>query len=181
MTSIVEPEFSHSVDLLAGPVKGKKFHLAADEETCAKVASRLGIPAVKNLEGDLALHVSRTEINVKGVLKATLIRECVASLEEMTETIDEEFDTMFLRQGGDSARFKETDEESWDGEEVPPEIHDADSFDLGEFLVQQLALAMEAFPRKPGAASLTDSYGGADNVSPFAILREKVEKPDENQ
>jgi hypothetical protein len=68
-----------------------------------------------------------------------------------------------------------------DSEEEGPEIHTGDHFDLGEFLVQQLSLAMDPFPRKPGAESLVETYGRGADISPFAALREKIEKSDENQ
>ena len=52
-----------------------------------------------------------------------------------------------------------------------PEYHGGDMLDLGEMLVQQLSLAMAAFPRKEGAESLAEAYAPPENTSPFAALK----------
>lgn len=176
-----ETEFSYRIDLNALPRAGKSFSLSAPEHIRAKVANRLGAPSVEKLEGDAALSATRTKISLSGVLRASLTRECVASLEPMAENIEEEFDVTFLRQPDTQPTDGPANDESWDSEEDAPEIHYGDHFDLGEFLVQQVSLAMDPFPRKPGAESLVETYGSVGNVSPFAALREKIQKSDENQ
>lgn len=183
MAQTPEPEFSRIIDLTSPPRGEKAIRLSAKEGERAKVAKRLGVPAVKKLDGDLTLTASKAEVAVSGVLNASLVRECVASLEEMTEEVEEAFDVVFLRQveADIGAPAGSGDDDSWDGEEVPPAVHEGDSFDAGEFLVQQLALAMDPFPRKAGAKSLADEYGSGGNVSPFADLGEKLKKRDENQ
>lgn len=183
MTQTSTAEFSHEVDLTSLSRGEKRVRLTASKEECAKIAARLGVIAVDELNGELTLKATKVEITIRGHMRARLIRECVASLEEMDEEISEDFDVTFLRQADEHAFSSEdaSDDASWDGEEVPPEIHEGDHFDLGEFLVQQLALAMDPFPRKPGAVSLAEAYGGGGKVSPFSGLREKLEKRDENQ
>lgn len=183
MAQTPEPEFSHVVDLTSSPRGEKTIRLSANEGERAKIAKRLGVPAVEKLEGEAALTASKAEITVSGAFTATLIRECVASLEEMREEIGEDFEAVFLRLADEDAVSSAGggDDEIWDGEEVPPEVHEGDSFDAGEFLVQQLALAMDPFPRKPEAKSLADEYGSGGNLSPFAELGEKLKKSDENQ
>ncbi len=174
------PEFSHSLELGAAMRGIKHFRLTANDAERVAVAVRLGVDAVASLDGELTVSVSKARIIVKGVLKASLARECVASLEPITEIIDEAFDVEFLRQEP-ADRAVEASEDEWDGADIPPEAHEGDDFDMGEFLVQQLALAMDPFPRKPGAASLAEKYGRIGEISPFAVLQEKFKKRDENQ
>ena len=164
-----QTEFSHAVDLRDLRGAPGAFDLAASPSQCALIAKRLGVPGVSRLEGRVTLKVSKTEIIASGVLKADLTRECVASLEEMAETVEDAFEVGFLRAAPSEAP-EEDEAEDWDA----PEVHEGDIFDLGEFLTQQLALAMEPFPRKPGAVSLAERYGEDKPVSPFADLASKI-------
>ena len=165
------PEFSLEVDLGALGRTGKTFRLSADDEARVRIARRLKIPAVQRLEGEIALAASKTAVTAKGTVRATLTRECVSSLEEMTEEVDDAFEVEFPRAAPEEAVGGE-DADIWN----EPEIHEGDSFDAGELLVQQLSLAMDPFPRKPGAASLAEAYGRDADASPFADLRGKLGK-----
>ena len=162
-------EFSMPVDLGALGRGGRRFRLSADDAARARIARRLGIPAVQRLEGDIALDASKTGIVAKGMVRAALTRECVSSLEEMTEEVDDAFEVEFLRAAPEEA---DEDVDIW----TAPEVHEGDSFDVGELLVQQLSLAMDPFPRKDGAASLAAQYGRDGEASPFAALRGKLGK-----
>lgn len=162
------PEFSVIADLQAIGRHVKKFHLEPDEAARKKIAKRLGVPSVERLEGDVSVRAGKTDILIEGLLRATLVRECVSSLEEMTEEIDEGFEISFLRQEPEDSGDEEAEE--------PPEIHEDDTLDLGELLVQQLSLAMDPFPRKQGAQSLADEYGRAEADSPFRDLKGMFDK-----
>lgn len=167
------PEFSMEIDLAEIGKGDKRYKLVAGEEERRKVAARLKIPSVDKLEGEARLKVTKTDILVEGEVRASLIRECVASLEQMAEEVREPFDLHFTRQAPED-----------DGEEADldaPEVHEGDTIDLGEILVQQLALAMDPFPRKEGAKSLAEAYGGEALASPFAALKDAFKKTDENQ
>jgi len=175
------PEFSAPQDVRALCGRSKRFRLEADAPARARIAARLRVPAVERLEGDVELAVTKAEIRATGVLRAALTRECVASLEEMTETVEDPFDVVFLRarpdagaaaSGGETDAGTEQAAEDWDA----PEVHEEDVFDLGEFLTQQLSLAMDPFPRKPGAESLAARYGEDGPVSPFADLAARIEE-----
>lgn len=163
-------EFSVPVDLRSAGLTEKRFELSANAQECALIAKRLGIPAVGKLEGEVSLTASKTEIKASGMLRAELTRECVASLEEMAETIDEPFEVVFARApAGTEPESLEEQLEDLDA----PDMHIGEVFDVGEFLTQQLALAMDPFPRKPGAQSLADQYGEDKPISPFAALAEQ--------
>lgn len=172
---IVDPEFNVPANLEELGRNGKVFHLSADENVRKKIAVRLKIPSVEQLEGTVRLSATKTAINAKGDLRAVLTRECVSSLELMSETVEESFDITFSR--GEASSMNEGDEADWEA----AEIHDGDIFDLGELLVQQLSLSMTAFPRKIGAPSLADQYGNDDEAPAFAILKGVLQKSEQNQ
>jgi uncharacterized metal-binding protein YceD (DUF177 family) len=106
------------------------------------------------------------EIAADGHLKAKVQRECVVSLELFVEDIDEKFHVRFVPEGSES---EDDDPESAD--EVP---YAGTVIDLGEAAVEQLALALDPYPRKTGAvlpAELLDEPSG-----PFAALSRLARK-----
>ena len=169
------PEFSMEVDL--GEIgKGEKnFRLSAGEEERRKIAVRLKIPAVDMFEGDIRLRATKSDIFVAGHVRAQLTRECVASLELMREDVAEPFEIHFIRQADDEIDAAE------EADIDAPELHDGETIDIGELLVQQLALAMDPFPRIEGASSLSEAHGGEGDISPFAALRGAFKKSDAHQ
>lgn len=155
------PEFSHVIDLDDVPRLGRRFHLCADENTCARVAERLSLPAIAELDAIFHVTVTTKRIEIKGDIGATLTRICVASLDEMVERIDESVDAVFYRQGDQQPASEFS---PFDG------VHEDVNFDLGEFFVQHVSLAMADYPRKPDGPSLLNEYGKTSEASPFAEL-----------
>ncbi len=50
----------------------------------------------------------------------------------------------------------------------PPDVLEGDKIDLGAYVVEDLSLAIDPFPRKPGAAFEAPDTGA--EISPFAVL-----------
>ena len=167
-------EFSHQIMLDDLPKGGRHFKLEASEQERSAAASRLGVLAVDALGGEIKVVASRKRFDLSGRVVARLRRECVASLEEIEEAIDETFEVSYLRK---SAEEFEDEEISLD----TPEFHDEPQFDLGDFLVQQVSLAMDPFPRKAGVKSLAVEFGEDSELSPFAQALEEARKNEENQ
>lgn len=170
------PEFSLEVSLSKLPKGGRQYALAPTVVERSQIASRLGVPSVDELTGTLHIAATSATIEIKGVIVARLQRECVASLEAMTEVIDEPVDSIIERGRDGEALDVEPEEDR-----IPREIHEGDNFDLGEFFVQQLSLAMQAYPRKSGAVSLAERYGAAPESSPFDALKTVFKKDKSNQ
>ena len=65
-----------------------------------------------------------------------------------------------------------------DGDAEPVEPLDDGMIDIGEAVAQQLSLALDPFPRAPGAVldEETDLSDGSPRESPFAALA-KLHKP----
>lgn len=163
------PEWSFEINVSSLPRDGRRVALQADETIRAAIAARFGVEAVNALSGEATIASRDAVIAVEGAVKAAVLRTCVASLETFTEDIDEPFQIEFSRE-----RAPEPAEEEMEIE--GPEPLEGDVLDIAEIFVQQVSLAMAAFPRKPGAESLAQAFGGGDPASPFADLREKLEK-----
>lgn len=169
------PEFSVEIVLDDLPKGGRHFVLKANEVERAAVATRLGVLAVELFSGDLRVTATKLRFAVRGNVVARLKRECVVSLEEITEEVGEPFEVDFVRR---SATQEADDEEiSLDS----PEIHSDPKFDIGELLVQQLSLAMAPFPKKQGASGLTAEFATQEETSAFAQALARAAKNEENQ
>ena len=99
-----------------------------------------------------------------GQLRARLRQCCVITMEDFDTEIAEDFEIRFVPEGMEA---EEIDLDAPD--EIP---YAGATIDLGEAAVEQLALCLDPFPKKPGAA-LPEA---ADDVSahPFAALVRKL-------
>lgn len=150
------------------PPQGLDIEIEAGPLERAAIATRLAVPNVIRLKGAFALALTARGVDVDATMDAAVTRECVASLEPFEEPIFETFRLSFVREGAPPAEV-EIDEET-------PEPLEGDAIDLGEILIQQLSLAMDPYPRKPGARSLATEYAPEAKVSPFAGLKAALEK-----
>jgi hypothetical protein len=126
---------------------GLDCDISANPAECRAIAVRLDVPAVLGFA--CHFHLTRTqegrggEILAEGRLRATLLRVCVISLDEFEATIEHRFRVRFVPAGTESS---EIDPEAED--ELP---YSHVSIDLGEAAVEELALNLDPYPRKPGA------------------------------
>jgi len=156
------PELSRVIEVSRIPVTGSAERIIADSTERALVARRLGLPAVRSLTADLMLTRWHGEgVKVAGRFDAEVEQVCVVTLDPFPATVSDTIERYFLP----NARAAE------------PEA-DIDSFadgviELGEAVVESLSLALDPYPRKPGAEfhGVEDGPGSAEPVSsPFAVL-----------
>jgi Large ribosomal RNA subunit accumulation protein YceD len=152
--------------------------ITAGEEECAALAGRFGLVALDRLAAKLTLRrIGRgPAVRLEGRLVADVVQTCVLSLEPVASRIEERFAVVYApeERGPEHAGPVETlvldSEEDWREPIVGGRI------DVGEAVAQQLALALDPYPRKPGV-SLEDVIPpvGAGHregplQSPFAVL-----------
>jgi uncharacterized metal-binding protein YceD (DUF177 family) len=146
---------------------GLDLLVEADAAERAAVAARLGLPAVLALSCRFRLVAAGSGFAADGRLRARVVQTCVVTLDEFEAEVDEPFRLRFVP---DAAMAEDID---WAAEEdeVP---FGPRGLDLGEATVEQLALALDPYPRKPGAA-LPDEAQDAE-AGPFAALG-KLQRP----
>ena len=116
----------------------------ANEEECRALAVRMRVPAVLGLSCDFLLRREGAEtIHAEGRLSARVVQACVVTLEEFEAELTESFTVRFVPEGAESP---EIDPEAED--EIP---YRGRTIDLGEAASEQLALALDPYPRRPGA------------------------------
>jgi len=163
----VTPEFPHPLVLAHVPAAGQRLVLEADAAQCAALARRMGILAVHALRAELDLRpIEEGRIAVTGRLAAEVEQECVVSLEPVRQSVAEEFAWRLLPDGVEAS----------DGDDDPDDIEGPGGVvDLGEAVAQQLSLALDPYPRAPGAVR-PDDPGDDGAHGPFAALA-KLRRP----
>ena len=155
------PEFSHLLVLNNVPAEGLALRLEADAPARARLAERLGLLALHALSAELRLQPEPQGcIGVRGELHAAVEQACVVTLEPVPQRVDEPVAWRLLPAGM----------EPTDGDDDPDDIEtEAGVADLGEALAQQLSLALDPYPRAPGAELPADGQFGPA-AGPFAAL-----------
>ncbi len=171
-----EPELCRPVALAQVGMAGTAREVVATPGECAAIAARLRIPAVASLSCRYRLTaVGAGVVVAEGALAAHVMQECIVTAEPFGTDLRETF------------RIRFVPEEQFDDSEDAPIDLDADDelpyrgahLDLGEATVEQLALALDPYPRMPGAPMpIDDAAPGAKaddpsegrQPSPFAAL-----------
>ncbi len=135
------PEFSRPTRL---PNEVRHLTLTANPAECAALAERFAILRIARFSAALTLvPESGGSVRVQGHLSAKVTQECVASLEPMEQRVAAPIALRLLAEG---------DTPTDDDPDSPDEIETNNGMvDLGEACAEQLALALDPYPRRPDA------------------------------
>ncbi len=134
----------------------------------AALAMRMGLPDIHALHCKFDLQRPQGgRIVAKGRLRAQVTQNCVLSREPFEVEIDEAFEVCFVPAG--------TESEALDLDGVDEVTYEGDTLDLGEAAAEQLALALDPFPRKPGASVSPEGHDNGPK-GPFAALQRLRER-----
>ena len=126
-----------------GPA-GLDMTVEATGEECAALARRMNLPAVLELTCVFRLeHDTSGALLAHGHLSAHVVQTCIVSLDDFAALVDERFTVRCVPDGHES-------------DDVDPADLDEISYvegilDLGEAAAEQLALALDPYPRAPDA------------------------------
>lgn len=144
--------------------------LVATPAECAALATRMRIVALGRLSATVTLERALSGlIRVSGRLEADVVQTCVVTLVDFPSHVEDSFTLDF---GDAAAELGDEIEVDVDVDDDPPEPIEDGIIDLGELVAQYLALALDPYPRAPGA-TLDPELTGADasEMSPFAVLK----------
>jgi len=141
---MITSEFHHSVLLdRIGPA-GLDVAIKASHAQCAALADRMQVPVVHALICRFHLvREDRDHVAARGHLLARITQTCVVSMEDFETDVEERFQVRFVPAG------EETDLIDPEADDDLP--YDGNTIDLGEAAAQQLGLAIDPYPRMPGA------------------------------
>jgi len=170
--------------VLSRPVSVAELPSAA-VEIVAREAERQALAAAYDLVAVKAFSATVTlapvpggGVAVDGHVVADIVQTCVVSLVPVDAHIDETFSVHLVR---DAARLPKP------GVEVvvdpaapdPPELLEGPTLDVGALAEEYFALAIDPYPRAPGAALPADlvTDGEPGKESPFAVLAALAKSP----
>lgn len=155
------------------PGAGRVVKIDADEKQREALAGRFGVSQVEAFAANVTASRFRGGIRATGNVDGTIVQPCVVTGEPVTQHISEPVDRVFLP-GHDEASEATAGAEIFVNLEQDdlPDYYDGDEIDLGETVMEIFALAIDLYPRAPGAA-LEGGIAGDDpaELSPFAALK----------
>ena len=179
-------EIERIIDLDRLGNSGTAVDIVASDSERAALAKRfgfLGLPAFS-----ARVTVDRRiggQIVVEGRLRGKVVQACVLTLDPVTQELDDAFRLVFKKDLADE-RDPESGEAVLSAHADSPEPLSGNLLDVGEIVAEQLSLAADPYPRRPGA-KLEDVLprprgGGRKGASeqrrhPFAGLAALRDKP----
>ena len=148
------PEFSRPVELGRLGSLEARYPIAATPAERQALARRFDLLALERLEAEIRLQrLARGMVRLSGSFAAEVIQACVVSLEPVASNLAEKFTVLYGPGGSD-----ETVVMDYESELIEP--LQGSAIDIGEAVAQQLAVALDPYPRAAGA-SLGRSGGSA--------------------
>ncbi|RZJ44423.1 MAG: DUF177 domain-containing protein [Brevundimonas sp.] len=145
---------------------GVKRTLTPDAAARARIAKALDLASLDTFEADVQLVPNTSGgWDLSGRVRADLAQTCGITLEPLPLTINETFSVQ-LSEPVD----EESDEIIITLEDESPDVVEDGQIDLGQYVVEQLALRLDPFPRKPGAEFVQPPEPA--EISPFAVLKQ---------
>ncbi|MBA4806316.1 DUF177 domain-containing protein [Brevundimonas sp.] len=148
--------------------------LEPDAETRKRIARALDLQRLEDFVIDMEVKPtpSTSEWTLKGRVKAHAVQTCGLTLEPLPVDVDRRFSIQLVE-----AAPQETDEIEVTLDEEDADLIEDGKIDLGQYAVEQLALSLDPFPRKPGAEFVQPEEPA--EISPFAALKALKSPEDE--
>jgi uncharacterized metal-binding protein YceD (DUF177 family) len=171
---VSNPEFARPqrVDTIGG--EARSVAIEADEAERAALAKRFELIAIERLAGDFTIRRDAAGIVVEGRVAAALTQACSITDDPLPATIAEPVALRFVPEG--EAGQDEVELDDGDLDVIP---YDGGAIDLGEVAAETMALALDPFPRGPGAEAVLRDAGvlseeEAKPLGPLAGLKDKL-------
>jgi len=166
------PEFSRTVVVATLPAAGQTLTVEASEAERLALARRFQLAELRALAATVRVKPVRggRVVRVDGHFVAEVVQTCVVTLEPIASRIGEDFVAYFAEPDLIAAPAREIDLDPEQEEE--PEPIEGGKIDIGEVASQHLALALDPYPRKPGASLAEVEAGAGDEPTgqPFGVL-----------
>jgi len=145
---------------------GLKRSLEPDAEARQRIARALDLQALEDFVVDVEVTPtpSTSEWTMKGRVRAHAVQTCGLTLDPLPVDVDRRFSLQLVE-----AAPQPTDEIEVTLDEEDADLIEDGKIDLGQYAVEQLALSLDPFPRKPGAEFVQPEEPA--EISPFAVLK----------
>ena len=136
-----------------------EYVVEASPDECAALAARMNIPAVLSLRCVLQGRQHGAAVDMEGTLVARVVQNCVVTDEPFEQEMSERFAVQCVPEG------QENEDDNPDSTDQVTYLNN--TIDLGELAAEQLALALDPYPRSPGAVLAATAD---EEAHPFAAL-----------
>ncbi|WP_075288651.1 YceD family protein [Pararhizobium arenae] len=174
-----KPAFAFPVKVGHISANAVAIRVEANATERAALAAQWNILEVQSLDADLQVaRWKKDGVRIKGMVRAKIVQACVVTLEPVESSIEEEIESIFVPEGSRLARIAANDTGEMvldpDGPDIP-DVFTGDTIDVGEVVSEQVALAIDPYPRKPGAAfgeRIESTAKDDKRPNPFAALKD---------
>ena len=171
MSRVLVAPFTRVLD--AASIRGDHaLAIEATDQECVAIARFLGILGLESLSAQFVVNRSRRgDVELGGTFRAKLTQACVVSLVPVPQDIVEEVNRRFVPADRSASAHQQLAVVDPDVED-PPEFYPPAGIDVGSVVLEQLALALDPYPRAPGVV-LPDVADAPEEEmgSPFAVLK----------
>lgn len=180
-----EAIFSRPVEIVSLGHDGSTQHIEASQQELSALGQSLGIPEIRSLSADVTLtRLANGMVAVEGEVRADIVQACVVSLVPVEQHIEEPFSLRFVEKGKARHEEKPGSEIRIDpDDDDPPEEYAGATIDLGSVVTEYMVLAVDPYPRAPGAI-LPENPSAEPDVkpeSPFSALQRLKTSPSEKR
>ena len=175
------PELSRVVEVANLAPLGETIAVTADQHECTLIAKRLHLVDLRELTARLTLEPWRKGgWRVTGFVHADVEQLCVITAQEFGSSLSFDLDRHFLHE---KDRYDQAAEVIIDPlSDDEPDVIAQGRIDIGELVVEGLALTLDPYPRMPGAEFDTEhpqneENGGETKPNPFSVLA-KLQRPE---
>jgi len=170
----MKKDFSYPIPVDMIAQKEKRYSIEASVEDNKSIAEILMVPAVNHFSAKYVVkgYKKSTLIEVSGEYSAKIMQNCIITLEDFEKEYSGEFSVMY----DSKLKVKTKDDEECDIAELDsPEVVYGNEIDLVHVALEQIALALDDYPRKEGAKynfkpEFTEDDLAKERKNPFDIL-----------
>jgi uncharacterized metal-binding protein YceD (DUF177 family) len=144
-------EIERILDLDRMGAGGAALDIVASDGERSALAKRFGFLALPAFSARVTVdRRPGDQVVVEGRLRGRIVQACVLTLDPVTQDLDETFRIVFKKDLPDE-RDPESGEAVLSAQADAPEPLTGNLLDVGEIVAEQLSLAADPYPRRPGA------------------------------
>lgn len=194
---VIAPEWSHFVEADKIGTAPVKLKLSPNAEERKRLAKRMALTDLKNLESDLVISrdAGSNVIFISGQIHAEVVQPCVITAKPVKSEVQDSFEAWYAdpKEAVSFAKAKkEKQEREGEGGEMPfldesedPEPVIEGKIDVGELVAQYLSLAINPYPTAEGVELPEEPIKAAAESpiyeNPFAALKDWKNKQEKGE
>lgn len=164
---MIAPEFPRPERIDTFGAGERAVEIAADAQERAALATRFGLLSLDRLAASFRVRIEAGAIVARGTVSASVVQACSVTDEPIPVEIAEQVALRFVEESA-----VDSEETELSGDALDTMFYSGSVIDLGEAAAETVALALDPFPRGPGAAAALKAAGviAEDEVRPLGAL-----------